>query len=548
MLAFGREVDVHYRFDRADVIVSLDADFLLADPGSLRYARDYGERRRLTPRRSPETGLLSRLYVVEPSPSITGAAADHRIPLKPSQIEGFARALAIAVGVPAVAPGSPLDLPISWLEAIAADLQAHRGHSLVLAGRGQPGVIHALAYAMNAWLQNLGDTAVFTDPIATGPFLQVDSLVELVGDMQAGMVRTLYILDNNVVYNTPADLRFSEALARVPRAIYLGTYADETAACCHWQVPMSHPLESWGDLRAYDGTISVTQPTLEPLYDTRTAIELMASLVARSSVGGAGAVRAYWQGTSRSVDFDRFWDRTLRDGFMAGTAALPVALRLRPNLEFPPTGTPAQGLEISFIGDPTILDGRYANNGWLQELPKPLSKVVWDNAAYLSPATAAASGVALPEPGEVDPVADQLKGRDVVALSLNGRTIELPVYVLAGQADGCVTVHLGYGRRLSGSASSGRGADAYEILPAHAPGWAAGLAIARTGRTAYLAMSQHHATGEGRHEARCGTFSHYLDRPDFAQEAADRGPLPDLYPPPAEDTYRWGMAIDLQTC
>lgn len=564
-MAFGKLVDTTYRFDRADVVVALDSDFLLTCPGSLRYARDFIGRRRLTARRgAAATGAMNRLYAVETYPTIVGATADHRLALRPSEVEAFARALATAVGVPAVPPSEGPSISPAWIDAVSADLLAHRGAGIVLAGREQPPVVHALAHAMNVWLQNVGSTVLHTAPVAAGPTDQRASLAQLTSDMHAGQVDTLYILGTNPVYATPAALRFAQALAQVPTTVRLGLSDDETTAACRWKLPMSHELESWGDLRAFDGTVSIVQPTIERLYDTRSALELVASLASGEDLQGESLVRDYWRGSASSPDFARFWETTLREGVMAGTAAPEAVVRLRSNLAFlgpgaPPSGPlalsrgQASGIELVIRPDPAILDGQYANDGWLQELPKPLSKIVWDNAVFVSPRTAVALGIEhaldnLPGNEDLGPIENQLQGREVLEVSTRAGAIELPVYVMAGLADGCAAVHLGYGRTRAGRYGTGRGASAYLLLPAGFPGSVSAAELASTRKQAYLALGQHAATMHGRKDARSGTLAQYRAEPAFAKAPADTTRPPDLYPPPRQDTYQWAMAIDLQSC
>ncbi len=337
-IAFGRPLDAQYRFDRADIVVALDSDFLLSDPASLRYKREFSRRRRLSSGRSQTHAAPSfnRLYAIETFPSLTGAAADHRLPLRPGDVEGFARALATAVGVPSVPPSSGSNVPDGWLDAVAADLLDHRGTSIVMAGKQQPPEVHALAHAMNVWLQNVNLTVTYTAPIAAGPTDQHASLAGLVANMRAGRIDTLYILGTNPVCAAPAALGFATALARVRNTVRLGLHDDETAELCRWRLPMSHELETWGDIRAYDGTVSIAQPTIEPLYDTRSPLELVAALATGSDAHGQQLVHSYWKGSSTSADFERFWERTVRQGVMHGTAELPVTVTLRPNLMFSP--------------------------------------------------------------------------------------------------------------------------------------------------------------------------------------------------------------------
>lgn len=267
-LAFNEYVDCQYRLDRADVVLALDADFLASGPGSLRYARDFAARRR-----PEQAATMNRLYAIETMPTSTGARADHRLPAKPSDIEAIARAIAVISTQPG--PRGTAALPqigqsfdpgvVKWIVAVARDLQAHRGSSLIIAGDSQPAAVHALAHAMNAALGNAGRTVVYTDPIEAEPTDQLQSLRDLTTDMNAGSVGALLILGGNPVFTAPVDLQFATAMGKVPFRVHLSLYDDETSAQCHWQIPEAHFLESWGDARAYDGTVSIVQPLIAPL-------------------------------------------------------------------------------------------------------------------------------------------------------------------------------------------------------------------------------------------------------------------------------------------
>jgi MoCo/4Fe-4S cofactor protein with predicted Tat translocation signal len=326
--AFGRDVDPVYRFDQADAIVSLDADFLACGPGHVRYAHDFAGRRRA------EAGPLSRLYVVESGLTSTGGKADHRLPLKPSQVETFARALASALGVGGAAEttGLPADAG-RWVTAIAADLRARNGRALVVPGDHQPAAVHALAHAMNAALGAVGTTVTYVEPIEARPVNHVQSMRELVEDLDHGIAQVVLILGGNPVFTAPADLRFAEKLARAQLAVYLGPDANETSELCHWNVPEAHALESWGDARAYDGTVSIIQPLIAPLYAGRTAAELLAVLTDRADRTPHAIVQEYWTAafngaTARPWTIQDAQGGSYRDA--ACTAATPASSPARP--------------------------------------------------------------------------------------------------------------------------------------------------------------------------------------------------------------------------
>jgi molybdopterin-containing oxidoreductase family iron-sulfur binding subunit len=524
-LAFGTAVDSVYRFDRADVILSLDADFLASGPGHLAYARQYASKRR-----TPSQGM-NRLYVVEASPSVSGSMADHRFALRCSAIETVARALASRLGlIPPPGPEAP-----NWLEPIARDLLAHKGSSAVIVGESQPPVVHALAHAMNEVLGNLGSTVHLIEPVAARPSVQTESLRELARDLDAGAVDLLLVLGGNPVYQAPADLGFKDALSRAKLRVHLGLYDDETAELSHWHLPQAHPLESWSDARAYEGTVSLGQPLIAPLYQGRTALQLVAMIQGRFDRSSYDVLRDYWRERAVGPDFERFWQTTLHDGVMDGTASPALALQVKRDFTSDAAGPGEhRGLELVFRSDPTVGDGRWANNGWLQELPKPVTQLTWDNAAGVSPRTAERLG---------------LQSEMVVELQLEGRSIRAPVWVVPGQADESVTVHLGYGRTRAGKLGTGIGFDAYRLRTSARPWFADGLVARPTAERYRLASTQAHHDMEGRHLVRYGSLADYRADPAFAQKL---GHPPDgdrsLYPPWRYEGYSWGMAIDLNTC
>jgi len=536
-LAFGEAVDTQHRLADADVIVALDADFLSCGPGHLRAVREFSARRRVT----GEQKTMNRLYAVESSLSNTGAAADHRLPLRSAEIEDFARALLARVGG---SDGTPAGLQAhaKWIEAVAEDLTAHRGSSVVIAGDTQPPVVHALVHALNEALGNVGKTVVYTETVAAEPVNQTESLGALVADMNAGRVQVLLLLGGNPVYTAPADLRFAEALARVPLSVHLSLYHDETSEACHWHVAEAHPLESWGDARAHDGTVSLMQPLIAPLYGGKSAHEILAALLGRSDRSGYDIVRGYWSGQVPAPVFERFWRKAVHDGVMGGTAFAPKQVALKPRWRSPAVeaepgrdGTDT-GLEVVFRADANVFDGRFANNGWLQELARPVTRLTWDNAALFAPATAERLG---------------LSNEDVVVLRLGDLSVRAPVWIVPGHARDSVTVQLGYGRTRAGKIGNGTGFNAYAIRTARSPWFAAGLAVERTGERYALATTQHHHSMEGRAVARSAPLDEYLHHPELFHEMAEE-PARDftLYNPDefASSGYAWGMTIDLNAC
>ncbi len=559
-LAFGQAVNTYYDFKNADVILSLDADFLSCGPGHLRYVRDFTARRRV----GAEKKEMNRLYVVECTPTNTGAKADHRLPLRAGAIAGFARAIAAATKLGAQGiqvEGAAKD---PWIDPLARDLKEHRGRSLILAGDQQPPVVHALAHAMNHALGNVSKTVFYTAAVEADPTNQVDSLKQLVKDLDDGRVEMLVILGGNPVFTAPVDLEFEKHLQKVPFRMHLSLYQDETSRQCHWHVPEAHYLESWSDARAYDGTISIVQPLIEPLYGGKSAHELLAVLIHQLERPGYEIVRDYWRQHWRSHgssgDFDQFWQTSLHDGVVAGTS-LPALTQLVPKLEFGNEGGKLElgnegerqeiskdNLEVVFKPDPTIYDGRFANNGWLQELPKPLTKLTWDNAVLMSPATAKDLGLNQQSPGWHGGEHGEIRV-DVAELQLPGRrqSVKAPVWIMPGQPDHSVTVHLGYGRRNAGKVGTDTGFDCYQLRTSNAPWFDTGLTISPTGEHHTLACTQFHQLMENRHPVR-------VEGELRAEKGEPKGRQPlTLYPEDEANLsvyngYKWGMTIDLTAC
>jgi molybdopterin-containing oxidoreductase family iron-sulfur binding subunit len=570
-LAFGEYLNAVYRFESSDVVLALDADFLSCGPAHLRYVHDFTSRRRM--RGKPDQATMSRLYVVESMPSTTGAVADHRLPLRAREVESFARALAAELGVKGVVANASLAPDQRrWVSALVRDLEGHRGSGIVLAGDRQPPSVHALAHAMNQHLGNIGKTVLFTDPLEARPGDQGAELAELVRDMGAGRVEVLLIVGGNPVFTAPTDLEFERHMQQVPLRVHLGLYQDETAVQCHWHVHEAHFLESWGDARAFDGTVSVIQPLIAPLYGGRSASELLSALIGPAELPGLEIVRTYWREHwpkgSGSGNFERDWAKALHEGFIAGSAFAPrQSLSLRDEWLNQPEAAPPdpEEMEIVFGPDPTLYDGRFANNGWLQELPKPLTKLTWDNAAFVSPGTAQKLGLTETFGDRGGEHGQAIV--EVVELHYAGRTVRAPAWVLPGHADNSVTVHFGYGRTRAGSVGTGTGFDAYRLRTSAAPWFGSGLDIRKTGELYTLACTQMHHAMEGRDPVRAGTLVEYQQNPqlvaarrgarheehqrgDASREADPRLRPLTLYPPHdyQPPNKRWGMVIDLSAC
>ncbi len=548
VLAFGQPVVARARLERAEVVVTLDCDFLGVDEDGGRHLLGFAEARRGV---SP-AGVSNRLYVVESRLSITGGMADHRLRMASSHVQDYTLALARAIvrgskegqalesaleRIPVAAPSSDSSQAKTagaWIDEVAADLKAHSGRGVILAGRRQPPLVHALVHAMNEALGNLGKTVEFHSlPAAQG----VGTLVELAQAIGKGQVETLVILGGNPAYDAPVDLDFKGLLKQVKTTIRLGLHVDETSTGAAWHLPAAHYLESWGDARTGDGTIVPIQPLIEPLFGGRTALEVISRLAGFETTAPYEIVRQTFRKASavKEAEFEGAWRRFLHNGLLAGSA-LPVAKTVlnwaviaaaAAVVKAPAARLSAEHLELVLDRDAKLDDGRYANNGWLQELPDPVSKLTWDNAAVFSPTTARALGVAT---------------GDVVRLELAGRSLEIVALVLPGHADYSVFAALGYGREKAGRVGRSVGSNAYTLRTTASPDVALGLKVSKTGKTYPLACTQDHFRMDGRDLIR----EEPLTGPVAAPEPESPGLM--ITPPALTGEQQWGMVIDLNTC
>jgi MoCo/4Fe-4S cofactor protein with predicted Tat translocation signal len=536
--AFGGEaVDVIYDFTKAKVVVALDADFLTSGPGAVRYARDFAARRKV--RRAAEDGVapdeMNRLYAVETMLTSTGAVADHRLPLKAGDVEGFARALAVALKVNGATAGGVLpESAKAWLAPLVKDLESNKGKSIVIAGAHQPATVHALANAINSALGNLGKTVKLIKSIEARPAEQVKEFKALVAEMNTGKVDLLLILGGNPVYNTPADVDFAKALKEVKLRAHLGLYRDETAEQCQWHLNEAHVLETWGDARAYDGTVTIMQPMIAPLYSGHSALELVTALEAapdQIAQSGLGALQAYWKENGKSKDFEHFWHEALQTGVVPGTAFETMDKSLAP--DWMKADRPSGGageVEICFRPDPTLYDGRFANLGWLQELPKPVSKLCWDNAVLMSLKKAKELGI------KADPrwTAGE-RGRmevEYVEVTFKGQKLIAAAWPQPGHADDAVTIYLGSGREFAGRVSKGAGFNAYKIRPSDSFWSGNGVEIKKLENTINLACTQAHHVMEGRKPIRYTTAKVLADMGQESTKAEATKTFNDVMAPP----------------
>ena len=598
-LAFGRELHPVYHFDRADVIVSLDCDFLLEEPGRVAHAREFIEGRRVTDKTARAT--MNRLYCIESTSSITGASADHRFPVKAAQVDGIARALAQAVGVQGGAGAQQVtEEQNKWIQEIAKDLNSS-GKVIVVAGAHQPPAVHALAMGiterLNVTRRSVAPTPesepiTYHAPIEGAPVPHEAGLQAVVAEMNAGKIQTALVIGANPAYSAPRDLNFEAAMKKVPFRAHVGMYDDETGQLCTWHIPESHYLEQWSDARSIDGTASIVQPIIMPLYEScKSPLEVLAMLAGNVNASGYDIVRGYWARTKGLVNdgtlaaaskqgelgknstlaqagasgytsaqvnngaatglsntpmagalggvaannpvvnqavvnggapanngtvnggamngvtprqpatngaarnsaaamggataatatgdafaFDRFWQNAVHSGVIAGTAAPAVSVSAGA-LNLPAQTVVGQGIEVNFRPCPTIWDGRFANNGWLQECPNPVTKITWDNAILVSPNTAQKNG---------------WNNNDEIALELNGGKVTGGVWMLPGQPDDVVTLNLGYGRRAVGKIGTGTGFDANQLRTTENLWMAYGLKAVKTGGVYKIAVTAHH--------------------------------------------------------
>jgi len=548
-LAFGEYVETRYDFSKADVILSLDSDFLSSVyPGFLYYARQFAARR--VP---DQSGKMSRFYSIQSTPTGTSGKADDRLPVRASEIEGIARAIAAGVGAGGSGGANLPPEQQKFVAAVVKDLQADKGRAVVVPGDNQPPAVHALVQAINHALGAHGNTVIFTETVMVRPVDQTAALKGLVGEMNDGKVDLLIVMGSNPVYGAPVNFGFYDAMNKVPLRIQHSLYNDETTELVHWHINGTHYLEEWGDVRAFDGTASIVQPLIAPLYNGKSAYEFVSALVGSSETAGYDLVRKTWQDRIKGGDFETAWRKALNDGFIANTA-LPAKTVTPKGGDIPAaTIVGANAMEVIFRPDPLIFDGSRANNAWLQETPKPVMNFCWDNGVLISPNQAKKSG---------------LETGDIVEIDVNGRKVNGPIWPQPGHPDNAITVFLGYGRTKSGNVGGfvGRGGelvgfDGYKLRSSDAPSFAevtikkvgSGFGFAHPQGFQYIDFSDLPRDKsdplEARHIVRKATLEDFLKDPKFAQEEVEK-PEPEmtLYPNYQYTELKWGMAIDMNKC
>jgi molybdopterin-containing oxidoreductase family iron-sulfur binding subunit len=542
--ATGKDYQPVYRFDRAQVILSLDSDFIGTEDENVIHARGFIDGRRV----SSEKDDMNRLYVVESSFSLTGGMADHRLRLASNHMIDFLAALIQELKQNGLHISGTENIKISqpqnhqkWIREIARDLMRNRGSGLLVAGRQQPENVHALVFALNSALRNIGNTVLYR-PAGYESFESVSQLSDLVEQLNTGNIESLVIFGGNPVYNAPADLGFESALSRAKNSFHVSQYVDETSQKVTWHLLQTHFLESWSDAQSTDGSLSIVQPMIAPLFDGKSVTEILQFLTTGIYKSGYELVRDTWNGILGTVDFEKKWRRVLHDGvyedeqFRLQSPAVSTS-GLRSIISNNPSTSPLlapENLEVVFYPSPAVFDGRFSNNGWLQELPDGVTKLVWDNAAIISLQTAKTLGV---------------KNEDLIILSVNETDMALPVWILPGQADDSIAVTLGYGRSAAGRIGNGVGFNVYRLRSSENMWINSGASIRTTSQTYPMANTQDHNSMEGRPLIRESDLQDYRENPSFAQDMVEHPPLISLWDEHRyEEGYQWGMSIDLNAC
>ncbi len=520
VLAYGQPLEMTPKLHEADVILAIDSDLFSSAPGHLRFARDFTSRRNPT-----RTQKMSRLYAVEPTPTLTGSIADHRFIAGPQELHRIIMALAAGI-----LQDSPSSTAPDWLAEVVADLMANRGRALIHVGPDQPPETHALAHAMNERLGARGNTLELIAPVTHSAGDEAASLAELANEMRAGKVNTLLIIDSNPIYGAPGALDFAEALSHVEFSLTLTPTPNETSHASVWAVPMAHAWESWSDARAYDGVATILQPQARPLYggiDMHTMLTLFAQAEPPPTLE---IVQATWK-VRMGRDFPQSWHEALATGVVAASASPKADATLRSDVgRLVPPKPPGDPLTILFRPDPHLWDGRYANNAWLQELPRPFTKLTWDNPLLISPKRA----------GRL-----KLQNGDMIRLSIDEANVTAPVWIMPGQAEDCVVAHLGFGRRRVGAIGSDAGFDFYPLT-----GRVGALSLQKAAGHMELACTEHHNLifDNVGHYVRHATLAQYDKDERILAATADTKEEPHLYRWKPEGPAAWAMSIDLNAC
>jgi MoCo/4Fe-4S cofactor protein with predicted Tat translocation signal len=530
----GEATEPEFQLSQADVIVAFDSDFLFESPFGLADTRAFAKRRDYE---SSEFSTPNQLYVAEPSPTITGSMAEERVAASSRNIGQAVRWLASRLGLGEM-NAAPEDLALkNWVDQCATKLRASPGRSLVIAGLRQPPIVHQWVHSMNLALGNIGKTVVYRKIVPPGLPLPFASIGELADDLESGRAQALIVLGGNPVFDAPVNLGFREKLRNARFSLHLSLYQDETSYACHWHVPETHFLESWSDATASNGTTSIVQPLIAPLYGGCSRHQLLALFLGQVAASDYELVRQYWEGNGGWSDFEHQWRQVLNDGMVAGKEA-PLIAGTKPFTPAEPKFVSDQSarIELSFHPDPTLWDGRFANNAWLQELPKPFTRLTWDNPALVSPV-----------------LANQLQigNGDVIEIRNGSARLEMPIWILPGQAKLTISLYLGGGRTNAGRVGDGAGFDTYRLRLNETLWFAPDVEVRKTGRRARLVSTQLHHSMQGREPVRTRRQDEFLiQKPPKSQEKEKPEPNETLYDFKAMLTaeHQWGMVINLNSC
>jgi molybdopterin-containing oxidoreductase family iron-sulfur binding subunit len=540
-LAFGSIVDTVYSFDKAKRVVSFDADFLASMPGHLRYARDFMQCRHV------ENGRQNwnRLYSIESTPQLTGATADHRLAARVSQIEKIVKAVAQQSGIANVSAPKLEAHEQKFVSALLKDVKEFKGQTIFVAGDNLSPASHYLVHGLNHVYSAPGKTLKYIQPIEQDPSSQIEGLQQLVREIQAGVVDNILFIDCNPVYTAPAELEFSTVLARVKNKFSLGLFEDETSKLCDWHIPMSHTFETWGDAKAFDGTVTIQQPLIAPLYQSKSAIEVLSLFLSKEQTSYQ-IVQDYWKKKWGS-SFDSNWKKSVHDGVAGVFSETRNVSFQQKAISEKEKGSTANKMELMLTADPHVYDGRYANNGWLQELPKPFSKLTWDNAIYLSPATAKKL---------------QVENEDILEIRVGKKAVEGPVWIIPSHPEDSMSLFFGYGRRVGGVNAIHRGYNAYNLRTSDFLWNPTASEVKKVSGKWPLACTQKNNEIAGRDLVRKGNISQFEKDPSFLKHAehvdhdnpshqwvADKLKTTNTTEPHIRKAdYQWGMAINLSTC
>lgn len=554
-IAFGTKLRPNYRFDRADVVVSLDYDFMSLGPDTVRSNMDYADHRRV----SQTDDSMSRLYAVETTLSVTGSNADHRLRVKASEMPAFVAALASALsgsvsGLGAFSGVNNDFSQHSWISVLAQDLLNNRGSSIVAVGEDYAPEVHAMAAAINAALGNAGSSVEYLETGFHDGSYNPDALANVAEGIRSGNFDTLVIIGGNPVFDAPADLNFADLMDAVGTSIHLSSHIDETSAKATWHVNRAHYLEFWGDATSYEGKASVIQPLIRPLFDGKSEAELLYAIINGESAEGYDLVRETWNDVITS-NFSSGWNEVVHNGIHEGDGfpvrSVSVASGMADAVSSYLSGlssSSSDDIELVIRADNTVFDGRFANNGWLQELPDPITKITWDNVAAMSPATADRLGVRARKFGETD--------YDLVTLEVNGTSVTMPAWILPGHADNSITVTTGYGRTSIGKVADDIGHNTFVFRTTSNMMVHPVVSVSMAAGTYPIACTQNHNQMEDRPLVREATLEEYRANPTFAPDMVyvpgrqEDGNAPNLFNDQLFPSHQpqWGMAIDLNAC